>query len=185
MQGGTTIVISPLISLMKDQVDQLQAMGIQAAYLNSSLTHKQQKEIEEQIKRGAIQFLYVAPERFENTFLNLLRKIEIPLSLLMKHTVYRSGDMILDLVIKVSYKSFTLPQNFTIVALTATATAEVQQDIMSKLSIGQNDVVKTSTKRRNLIFKVNPTYQRQNLLWIMLQIMKDRQESFIVPLVSR
>ena len=103
----------------------------------------------------------------------------------MKHTVYRSGDMILDLVIKVSYKSFTLPQNFTIVALTATATAEVQQDIMSKLSIGQNDVVKTSTKRRNLIFKVNPTYQRQNLLWIMLQIMKDRQESFIVPLVSR
>ena len=64
----------------------------------------------------------------------------------MKHTVYRSGDMILDLVTKVSYKSFTLPQSFTIVALTATATAEVQQDIMSKLSIGQNDVVKTSTK---------------------------------------
>ena len=53
----------------------------------------------------------------------------------MKHTVYRSGDMILDLVTKVSYKSFTLPQSFTIVALTATATAEVQQDIMSKLSI--------------------------------------------------
>jgi superfamily II DNA helicase RecQ len=47
-------------------------------------------------------------------------------------------------------KVFTLPQNFTIVALTATATAEVQQDIMSKLSIGQNDVVKTSTKRRNI-----------------------------------
>ena len=83
----------------------------------------------------------------------------------MKHTVYRSGDMILDLVTKVSYKKF-LPylKNFTIVALTATATAEVQQDIMSKLSIGQNDVVKTSTKRRNLIFKVNPTYQRQKFV---------------------
>ena len=83
----------------------------------------------------------------------------------MKHTVYRSGDMILDLVTKVSYKKF-LPylKSFTIVALTATATAEVQQDIMSKLSIGQNDVVKTSTKRRNLIFKVNPTYQRQKFV---------------------
>ena len=60
-------------------------------------------------------------------------------------------------------KVFTLPQDFAIVALTATATAEVQQDIMAKLNIDANDEVKTSTKRRNLIFKVNPTYQRQNL----------------------
>ena len=68
MLGGTTIVISPLISLMKDQVDQLKAMGIEAAYLNSSLTQKQQKDIEDKLKQGDIQFLYVAPERFENTF---------------------------------------------------------------------------------------------------------------------
>ena len=65
----------------------------------------------------------------------------------MKHTVYRSGDMILDPSYqKCHTKSFYVTSNFTIVALTATATAEVQQDIMSKLSIGQNDVVKTSTK---------------------------------------
>ena len=166
MQGGTTIVISPLISLMKDQVDQLQAMGIQAAYLNSSLTHKQQKEIEEQIKRGAIQFLYVAPERFENTFfLNLLLKIEIPLIAFDEaHCISKWGHDFRPSYQSVIQKVFTLPQNFTIVALTATATAEVQQDIMSKLSIGQNDVVKTSTKRRNLIFKVNPTYQRQKFV---------------------
>lgn len=71
--GGTTIVISPLISLMKDQVDQLKAMGIQAAFLNSSLTQKEQQRIEKALSNGEIQFLYVAPERFENRyFLNML-----------------------------------------------------------------------------------------------------------------
>ncbi len=61
-------------------------------------------------------------------------------------------------------KVFTLPQDFTIIALTATATVEVQQDIREKLNIAQTDQIKTSTKRRNLIFKVNPTYQRQKFV---------------------
>ena len=60
----------------------------------------------------------------------------------MRHIVYLSGGMTLDLAIKVSLKVFTLPQNFTIVALTATATAEVQQDIMEKLNIDRRDEVK-------------------------------------------
>ena len=68
MLGGTTIVISPLISLMKDQVDQLKAMGIEAAYLNSSLNKKQQSEIENKLITEGIQFLYVAPERFESNY---------------------------------------------------------------------------------------------------------------------
>ncbi len=62
--GGTTIVISPLISLMKDQVDQLKAMGIQAAFLNSSLTENEQQRIEKALSNGEIQFLYVTPEPF-------------------------------------------------------------------------------------------------------------------------
>ena len=78
------------------------------------------------------------------------------------------------------HKVFTLPQDFTIVALTATATAEVQQDIMEKLNIGKYDEIKTSTKRRNLIFKVNPTYQRQNLLSTMSLAMMDKLGLFIV-----
>lgn len=65
---------------MKDQVDQLKAMGIHAAYLNSSLSQKQQKQIEQELASGKIQFLYVAPERFENQyFLSILRKLEIHL----------------------------------------------------------------------------------------------------------
>ncbi|MEJ7477760.1 DNA helicase RecQ [Staphylococcus pasteuri] len=166
MLGGTTIVISPLISLMKDQVDQLKAMGINAAFINSSLTQKQQKEIEQKLINGQIQFLYVAPERFENQyFLSQLRKVNIHLVTFDEaHCISKWGHDFRPSYQSVIQKVFTLPQDFAIVALTATATAEVQQDIMEKLNINSQDEVKTSTKRRNLIFKVNPTYQRQKFV---------------------
>lgn len=166
MLGGTTIVISPLISLMKDQVDQLKAMGINAAFINSSLTQKQQKEIEQDLISGHIQFLCVAPERFENQyFLSQLRKVNIRLVAFDEaHCISKWGHDFRPSYQNVIQKVFTLPQDFAIVALTATATAEVQQDIMNKLNIEANDEVKTSTKRRNLIFKVNPTYQRQKFV---------------------
>src|SRR5699024_5909361 len=83
----------------------------------------------------------------------------------MKHTVFQNGAMILDQVTKKSFtKFFTLPQDFTIVALTATATIEVQKDIMDRLNIDKQDEIKTSTKRRNLVFQVNHTYQRQKFV---------------------
>ena len=75
---------------------------------------------------------------------------------------------------------FTLPQDFAIVALTATATAEVQQDIMEKLNINSQDEVKTSTKRRNLIFKVNPTYQRQKFVVDYVTDHDEKRVLFIV-----
>ena len=106
MLGGTTIVISPLISLMKDQVDQLKAMGIKAAFLNSSLTKKQQKEIEDDLRKGHIQFLYVAPERFDNQyFLSLLSRIDIHLIAFDEAHCISKWGMTLDLAIKVSLKS--------------------------------------------------------------------------------
>ncbi len=75
----------------------------------------------------------------------------------MKRIVFLNGVMISGRVTKMLFqKVFTLPQDFTIIALTATATVEVQQDIREKLNIAQTDQIKTSTKRRNLIFKVNP-----------------------------
>ena len=101
----------------------------------------------------------------------------------MRHIVYLSGGMTLDLAIIVSLKVFTLPQNFTIVALTATATAEVQQDIMEKLNIDRRDEVKTSTKRRNLIFKVNPTYQRQK--FVVDYVQKHKEQAGIIYCSTR
>ncbi|RIP35944.1 DNA helicase RecQ [Staphylococcus gallinarum] len=166
MLGGTTIVISPLISLMKDQVDQLKAAGIRAAYLNSSLTQKEQKAIEAQLKNGDIQFLYVAPERFNNDyFMTLLQRLPIHLVAFDEaHCISKWGHDFRPSYQEVIHKVFALPQDFTIVALTATATTEVQKDIMERLNINKHDEVKTSTKRRNLVFQVNPTYQRQKFV---------------------
>ena len=166
MLGGTTLVISPLISLMKDQVDQLQTMGISAAYLNSSLTIKAQKEIEAQLIQGELQFLYIAPERLENeVFLRLLRRVDIKLVAFDEaHCISKWGHDFRPSYQAVIHYVMAMPQHFAIVALTATATAEVQQDIMARLGIHAHRLIKTSIKRPNLIFKVNNTYQRQKFV---------------------
>lgn len=166
MLEGTTIVISPLISLMKDQVDQLKAMGISAAYLNSSLTAQAQKEIEQQLVDGELKFLYVAPERFESTYFEmLLRRVNIALVAFDEaHCISKWGHDFRPSYQAVIQRVLAMPQHFAIIALTATATTEVQQDIMSRLMIHPNHVVKTSIRRRNLKFQVNATYQRQKFI---------------------
>ncbi|ALN78006.1 DNA helicase RecQ [Staphylococcus agnetis] len=166
MLGGTTLVISPLISLMKDQVDQLHTMGISAAYLNSSLSLKAQKEIEAQLLNGALQFLYIAPERLENeTFLRLLCRVNIKLVAFDEaHCISKWGHDFRPSYQAVIHRVLAMPQQFAIVALTATATTEVQQDIMSRLGIHPNHLIKTSIKRPNLLFKVDHTYQRQKFV---------------------
>ncbi|BAS46775.1 ATP-dependent DNA helicase RecQ [Staphylococcus schleiferi] len=166
MLEGTTIVISPLISLMKDQVDQLKAMGIAAAYLNSSLTAQAQKEIEQQLVDGELKFLYVAPERFESTYFEmLLRRVNIALVAFDEaHCISKWGHDFRPSYQAVIQRVLAMPQHFAIIALTATATTEVQQDIMSRLMIHPNHVVKTSIRRRNLKFQVNATYQRQKFI---------------------
>ncbi|UEX89771.1 DNA helicase RecQ [Staphylococcus ratti] len=174
MLGGTTLVISPLISLMKDQVDQLQTMGISAAYLNSSLTMKAQKEIETQLVNGELQFIYVAPERLENEmFLRLLRHVNLKLVAFDEaHCISKWGHDFRPSYQAVIHRVLAMPQQFAIVALTATATTEVQQDIMTSLGIHVSHLIKTSIKRSNLIFKVNNTYQRQKFV---LNYVKEHQ----------
>ncbi|MBW9234750.1 DEAD/DEAH box helicase, partial [Leptospira santarosai] len=74
------IVVSPLISLMKDQVDTLLEAGIHAAYINSSLSHEEVREVLYDVQRGAVKLLYIAPERLDSqSFLNELRDIPVPL----------------------------------------------------------------------------------------------------------
>lgn len=166
MLEGTTIVISPLISLMKDQVNQLQAMGIEAAYINSSLSDPEQREVEHALMQGRLKFLYVAPERFENPrFTHLISQLKIPLIAFDEaHCISKWGHDFRPSYREVISKIFQLPQDFVLIALTATATTEVQSDIMHALHIDQPHLVKTSPIRPNLHFKINRTYQRRQFV---------------------
>ncbi len=92
---GLTLVVSPLIALMKDQVDALNDNAIPAAFINSTLDYREITARLEQARSGNIKLLYVAPERFDaDWFLQQLGDMNISLLLLMKHTVFHSGDMI-------------------------------------------------------------------------------------------
>lgn len=153
---GTTIVISPLISLMKDQVDILRSNGIPAAFINSSLTYSQIDQTMEDVRNGLIKLLYIAPERLENeTFRHELSGLNVPFVAIDEaHCIsqwghdFRPSYRIISSLVSLWNKKPTL------IALTATATPAVIEDICSLLSIKQRDVYITGFSRDNLSFKV-------------------------------
>lgn len=153
---GTTIVISPLISLMKDQVDILQANGIQAAFINSSLSYEEIDEVMYDVRRGNIKLLYLAPERLENEgFCRQLSQLTVPFVAIDEaHCISQWGHDF-----RPSYRSIqsmlTLwPVKPTVIALTATATPSVSEDICHLLKIEKENVFNTGFARDNLTFKV-------------------------------
>lgn len=153
---GTTIVISPLISLMKDQVDTLLQMGIPATYINSSLTVKEANERLSGITNGHYKLVYVAPERLDSwEFFEYIKYLHIPLVAIDEaHCISQWGHDF-----RPSYQNIrgfidNLPQRPTVLALTATATDLVRSDICTLLGIPSNLTVMTTFERSNLSFKV-------------------------------
>ncbi|WP_323703077.1 DNA helicase RecQ [Mammaliicoccus sp. Dog046] len=163
---GLTIVISPLISLMKDQVDSLRSMGINAEYLNSTLSKKEKDRVENALVSGELNFLYIAPERFNQPqFIRMINQCNVQLIAFDEaHCISKWGHDFRPSYQEVIKHVMSLPHHFRLVALTATATKEVQEDISQKLGICEEDIVETSIKRENLTFKVNHTYQRLNFI---------------------
>ncbi|MFD1425776.1 DNA helicase RecQ [Kroppenstedtia sanguinis] len=156
MMEGLTLVVSPLISLMKDQVDHLNQLGIPAAYINSTLSVAQMQQHLQDAARGAYKLVYIAPERLESPrFQSLLR--EVPLSLVTvdeAHCISQWGHDF-----RPSYRSMShwlqeLPHRPVIAAFTATATQEVREDIARLLSITPPCVFATGLERKNLAFSV-------------------------------
>ncbi|SET75902.1 ATP-dependent DNA helicase, RecQ-like [Oceanobacillus limi] len=183
--NGTAIIISPLISLMKDQVDALQALGIPATFINSSLTTEEQRTRLRELEAQRYKFVYVAPERFESSmFVSIIRRIPIALVAFDEaHCISQWGHDF-----RPSYRSI-VPQlkqlnNIPVyVALTATATEEVISDIQSMLDIGAEHVVNTGFERENLAFHIVKGKDRTSYIRSFLQEHTD--ESGIIYTATR
>jgi ATP-dependent DNA helicase RecQ len=155
---GTTLVISPLIALMKDQVDKLHSLNIPATYLNSMLTAGEQAERLHAIARGEFKIVYVAPERLRNNaFLNALKNLQVSLIAVDEaHCVCQWGyDFRPDyLHIEPARKQWGNPLT---VALTATATPKLQREIVRLLGLSNAKTVITGFNRPNLFYEVRST----------------------------
>jgi len=153
---GITIVISPLISLMKDQVDTLKDMGIKGALINSTLSTIEENEVINNLQNGEIKILYIAPERLESfEFINVISKCNISqIAVDEAHCISQWGHDF-----RVSYRKvanfINLLQNKPIItAFTATASEEVREDIIKQLNLNNPKVFVTGFDRENLLINV-------------------------------
>ncbi|MGO3733389.1 MAG: DNA helicase RecQ [Vagococcus sp.] len=156
MLEGLTLVVSPLISLMKDQVDGLNDMGIPATYINSTLTYPEIQQRLGMAARDEIKLLYVAPERLGTAdFLELMRHVQVDLIAIDEaHCISHWGHDFRPSYLNLANTIRSFSSRPTIVALTATATPEVAEDICQLLSIPIDHQIKTGFARENLAFQV-------------------------------
>ncbi len=173
IEGGFTLVISPLISLMKDQVDGLCALGLRACSLNSSLSSADYMDSVEGVRSGAVQFLFCAPERLSNEgFLSLIKEADVARVVIDEaHCVSSWGhDFRPDyLRVGVFLDKINRPQTL---ALTATATPRVRDDICGSLGMKDPRVVVTGFDRPNLSIDVVRVYRKDDRQAALLSAVK-------------
>ncbi len=181
---GITLVISPLIALMKDQVDALQACGIKAEFINSSLIPSQIETICERAKNNDVKILYIAPERFaQKDFQEFLKTL--PVNLIAVDEAHCISEWGHDF--RPDYRNLNVLKkifpNIPIIALTATATAKVREDILNQLGIKSAHIFLSSFNRDNLHISVIEKKQAFAKLVHLLE--KYRNESAIIYCFSR
>ena len=149
---GLTIVISPLISLMKDQVDNIKNMGIKSAYINSTLSENEIKSILNDVIKNEVKILYVAPERLESTeFLSLITRVKISqIAVDEAHCISQWGHDFRSSYRRISKFIDLLVYRPIITAFTATATDEVRRDIINLLRLNEPKIFITGFDRKNL-----------------------------------
>lgn len=174
MMEGVTLVISPLISLMKDQVNALTSQGVRAAYLNRSLTDAQFDKALSNMARGLYKIVYVAPERLKSVrFVNAAMRLHIPLIAVDEaHCVSQWGQDFRPSYLDIAAFIAELPERPIIGAFTATATFEVKQDIVNILRLDSPTQVTTGFDRPNLFFSVLHPSQKTTTL---IKLIKERR----------
>jgi len=184
LMDGLTVVVSPLISLMKDQVDGLIENGVPAAYLNSTLSATESQRIYQDIERGQVKLLYVAPERLTMTHtLSILKKNNVSLFAIDEsHCVSEWGHDF-----RPEYRRLNvLKRNFPdvpIIALTATATPKVREDTLEQLKMDNSNTYVASFDRKNLFYQIKPKTDTYNQ--ILRYLRKHKGESGIIYCQSR
>ena len=181
---GVTLVVSPLIALMKDQVDGLKANGIAAAYINSSLSFDEIETVKSELLDNRIRILYVAPERImQPSFLSFLQHLNISLIAIDEsHCISEWGHDF-----RPEYRELKLLKehfpSIPIIAVTATAILEVQKDIITQLKLANPKIYKASLNRENLYYHVK---SKDNVYHQLLQYLEShKKDSGIIYCHSR
>ncbi|MEB9507786.1 DNA helicase RecQ [Bacillus anthracis] len=182
---GTTLVISPLISLMKDQVDTLVQNGISATYINSSISITEANQRIQLAKQGHYKLLYVAPERLDSMeFVDQLIDMKIPMIAIDEaHCISQWGHDFRPSYLHIHRILDYLPEKPLVLALTATATPQVRDDICNTLGINQENTIMTTFERENLSFSVIKGQDRH--AYLADYIRQNQKESGIIYAATR
>lgn len=181
---GLAIVISPLIALMKNQVDSLNAYGIQARFLNSTLSKSEITALKKECVNGSVKLLYVAPESLnKEENISFLQKVKISFVAIDEaHCISEWGHDFRPEYRKIKTMIGQLG-NLPVIALTATATPKVQLDIQKNLQMEEADVFVSSFNRKNLYYEVRPKKETKKQL---IRFLKDHKgKSGIIYCLSR
>jgi ATP-dependent DNA helicase RecQ len=173
---GLTIVISPLISLMKDQVDALKEMGISASYINSSISNQKLEERLKSAEAGEYKLLYIAPERLNSyRFLDLLQRLDISMVAVDEaHCVSHWGHDFRPSYLNISKVVERLNTKVVLTAFTATATPKVKSDISTQLKMDEPLIYTSGFDRANLSFKIRKGIDKDQFLKDYLKVNSDQ-----------